>query len=67
MLLVVCALFTSLPSLARAAAAGVKLDLQTLQKRGGAALASYRMVWTALRRLHGKESVLEPLWLAMQR
>lgn len=47
--------------------AGAKLDSATVRRQGGAALAGYRMRATALRRLHGKESVLGPLRLLLGR
>lgn len=44
---------------------GAKLDVTTMQRRGQA--GSYRMRQTALRRLHGKESLWGPLQLMMGR
>ncbi|PRW59883.1 hypothetical protein C2E21_1370 [Chlorella sorokiniana] len=44
---------------------GAKLDVATMQRRGMA--GSYRMRQTALRRLHGKESLFGPLQLMMGR
>jgi hypothetical protein len=49
----------------RAVLAGAKLDMATLQRRGGS--GGYRLRETALRRLHGKESVLGPVALMLGR
>ncbi len=49
----------------RAVLAGAKLDVATLRRRGGS--ESYRLRETALRRLHGKESVLGPVALMLGR
>lgn len=45
--------------------AGAKLDVATMQRRGAA--GSYRMRQTALRRMHGKESLWGPLQLMLGR
>ena len=42
---------------------GVKLDMTTLQRRGST--AGYQMRATALRRLHGKDSIAGPLRLLL--
>lgn len=44
---------------------GAKLDVATLQRRGSS--AGYKMRETALRRLHGKESILGPMQLMLKR
>ena len=44
-----------------AAAAGAKVQASALRRRGGSAAQAYPLRQEALRRLHGKESVLSPL------